>query len=552
MISSSCRFRLPPGLLHRQQGQEEEALPRTAEEPTPTNQSIKDLNWALQEIRSGEILLQSVSFYLQQGSSGAYQETENSMTIKISAGEDGASLFSQILSAMAVERETLEPMQSLEFHGVEWGLEELRHLGSLVDKRTARVTLVFRRNAFGVQGFSLLAEILRADRRIKAIAFSECRIGAFEVGCLSSALRRNETLEELQIWGATVGSQAAEELSQMIEINSSLKHIILEDENSASMAPVIAAVLARNRAMSVHIWNREGKNMRSKVAEFIPETRTLRIHKLKPSASERVACALGRNTTVSTLNMTGVRLPSKWMKVFREILEQNRSLKDVILSRACLGDKAIMYVAAGLFRNQSVENLQLDGNRFGGMGVEHVLCPLSRFSRLQNQANTTLKSIAFGGGRTRIGREGLGAILQMLETNQTLVRLGIFDDRSLKPHDIARIFKSLERNSTLRCLSLRGCEGVDGALVLQAIMESLQVNPWIEEIDLVGTPLQIAGKSESITQKLDERERMEHEDEQFHDLPRAAPMSCRIFFCGQEYAGSAGNKKTKVVMFILQ
>ncbi|CAA6653619.1 unnamed protein product [Spirodela intermedia] len=530
---------LPCGVLHRQQGQEEEALPSRAEEPTPPNQIIKDLNWALQEIRSGETPLQSVSFHLQQGSTGAYQETESSMTIKISTGEDSTDLFSQILSAMAVERETLQSIQNLEFHGVEWGLEELRHLGYLVDKRTDRVTLVFRRNAFGVQGFSLFAEILKVDRRIKAITLSECRIGAFEVGCLSSALRRNETLEELQVWGDTVGSKGAEELSQMIEVNSSLKQITLEDENSASTAPVIAAVLARNRAMSVHIWNREGKNMRSKVAEFIPETCTLRIHKLKPSGSERVACALGWNTTVSTLNMAGVRLSTKWTKVFREILEQNRSLKSVILSRTCLRDKAIVYVAAGLFKNQSVENLHLDGNRFGGMGLEHLLCPLSRFSRLQNQANTALKSIAFGGGRTKIGREGIAAILQMLETNQTLVRLGIYDDQSLRPNDIIRIFKSLERNSTLRCLSLRGCKGVDGELVLQAITETLQVNPWIEEIDLAGTPLQIAGKSESISQKLGQRERTEHEDEQFRDLPRAAPMSCRIFFCGQGYAGKS-------------
>lgn len=153
-----------------------------------------------------------------------------------------------------------------------------------------------------------------------------------------------------------------------------------------------------------------------------------------------------------------------------------------------------MYIAAGLFKNQFLEKLQLDGNWFGGVGVEHLLCSLSRFSAAQNQANTTLKSLAFGGGKTKIGRDGVIALLRMLETNQTLVQLSICDDTSLKSDDIVKIFRSLQRNATLQCLSLKGCRGVEGELVSQAIMETLQINSWIEEIDLTGTPLQIAGR----------------------------------------------------------
>ncbi|MQM10364.1 hypothetical protein Taro_043256 [Colocasia esculenta] len=541
MIPSDCRGKLPCGFCHQRKGQEQ-AAPSTSSsssEAMPSHQDINDLNWALEAIKSGKTSLQSVSFYHQQQTSGAYQETDDSMSIKISTSTDSILVFSQILAALATERSTDKSLQNLEFHGVEWGLEQMQHLCFLVEKNTDKTQLVFRRNNLGARGLSELTEMLRRSCRVRVVIFSECSIGSFGASCLSSALKRNETVEELQIWEDSIGSTGAEELSQMIEVNTTLKQLVLHDTDSVTATPIISAVLARNRTMEVHIWNKESKNVRSKVAEFIPENRTLRVYKLSPSGSQRVACALAWNIRVKTLDMAGVRLSSKWAKEFRVALEQNGSLKSVILSNTCLRDKAVVYVAAGLFRNQSLENLQLDGNWFGGIGVEHLLCPLSRFSALQNQANRTLKSISFGGGRTKIGKEGLAVILTMLETNQTIVRLGIYEDASLKAYDIIRIFRSLERNATLRHLSLKGCKGVEGESVLQAIMETLQVNPWIEEIDLTGTPLQKSGRTEVISQKLGQNERMEHENGLFQNLPQAMPECCRIFFCGQECAGKS-------------
>ena len=60
----------------------------------------------------------------------------------------------------------------------------------------------------------------------------------------------------------------------------------------------------------------------------------------------------------------------------------------------------------------------------------------------------------------KIGRTRLEAILQMITTNQSVVRFGIFDDQGLRPDDIVSFFRSLEKNATLRYLSLKGCRGV--------------------------------------------------------------------------------------------
>ncbi|MFS7975013.1 putative leucine-rich repeat domain superfamily [Helianthus anomalus] len=172
----------------------------------------------------------------------------------------------------------------------------------------------------------------------------------------------------------------AEEILKMIEANSTLKVLTIIDSSSITATLLISAVLARNRSMEVHVWSGEhGKDNSSKVVEFAPESSTLRIYRLTVSALEvwacRVVCALVWNTTVKSVNLTGVRLRSRWATEFRWVLEQNRSLKEVYLTKTCLKNKGVVYVAAGLFKNRSLETLHLDDNWFNGVGVEHLLCP---------------------------------------------------------------------------------------------------------------------------------------------------------------------------------
>lgn len=500
-----------------------------------SNENLKDLQWVLQAIKSEDLNLHSISFYLSQSDSGCYQETENSMTINIS--KDSLPFFSHLLTTLTTAKTAKSTLRNLEFHRVEWELEELRNLEHLLENNTNIKQVVFRRNRFVGKCMLELSEILKRNKVMKEIMLSESNIGSVGAGLIASALMVNHSLEELQIWEDSIGSRGAEELSKMIEVNPTLRLLTIFDSSPITATPLISAVLARNRAMEVHIWSGENSGRISKVVEFEPENNTLRIYRLNLSGSCRVACSLGMNFTVKSLDVTGVKLKSRWAREFRWVLEQNQTLQEVNLSRTCLKDKGIVYVAAGLFKNRSLQTFHVTGNWFSGVGVEHLLCPLSRFSALQNQANITLKSISFGGGRTRIGSSGLAAILQMLTSNQSVSRLGIHDDESLRPDDFVRIFKSLEKNATLKFLSLQGCKGVQGETLLQTMMEILQINPWIEDIDLSRTPLHNSGKTQGIYQRLGQNEKTEPEMDLLKDMPLTEPKSCRVFFCGQEYAG---------------
>lgn len=499
---------------------------------------LRDLSWCLQLIRSPRENLQSISFNNSTFHSSSFEISELSLRINISTDSaNDAQFFGLIIQELALHKDKHKDLASLLFHSIEWHPEEISSLCALLEGRSCIKQLEFQKNIFKSEFLHELSGVIGRSTSLKEIAFSNCNIGSIGAVLLASALSKdnNSQVEELQIWEDSIGSKGAEELATMIEVNHTLRLLTILDKNSIAAAPLISTVLARNRSLEVHIWGRDKLSVK-----FIPESGTLSIFGMDSSSGlQRIACSLGWNTTVVSLDMTGVRLRSRWAQDFRVVLECNRSLKDVKLSRTSLSNRSVVYIAAGLFKNSCLEKLVLDGNRFGGVGLEHLLCPLSRFSPLQHEsANTTLQSLTFGGEKSNLGRNGgVLAILHLLETNQTLVQLVINQDRSLRPGDFVKIFRSLERNTTLRRLFLRGCRGVS-EVVLQTIMNTLTVNPWIEEIDLSETPLQESGKATIVYEKLGQNSGPVHENELLANLPLAMPTCCRVLTFGQKYAGT--------------
>ncbi|XP_044984822.1 protein TORNADO 1 [Hordeum vulgare subsp. vulgare] len=514
--------------------------------PSPSNQEyIRDVaEIDLQEFKD----IENIAFYQVAANSGSglSMESERSLRIHICADRNGVNFLLEFLHHLVDSKESYRGVTNLLFHGIEWQPEAIQLLCSYLGPVSNVKQVEFQKNVFSTKSAVALvplSEMLQRNNTLKAVVFNDCRIGATGATLLASALGNNRSVEEFQVWEDSMGSKGAEELSKMIEVNYMLKLLIILDNSSIPAAPLISAVLARNRRVEVHIWGRSrdtrGGMDNCKIVEFLPETGNMRIYNnINSTGLQRVACALAWNTTVTTLDMTGVPLKSRWTKELREVLDRNRSLKVVKLTKCCLRDKAVVYIAAGLFKNKYLESLTLDGNRFGGVGLEHLLCPLSTFSPLQTQANSTLKVLSFGGKRTNIGRYGVAAILQMLETNQSLIQLAICDDASLTSSDVVNIFTTLQRNATLRILSFRGCKGVEGEAVLQTIMNTLQVNPWIEEIDLHETPLHVAGKTGQIYEKLGQNGSLVLPNDLL-DLPLSAPTCCRVVLCGQELAGKS-------------
>uniref|UniRef100_A0A0D3FP57 C-terminal of Roc COR-B domain-containing protein n=1 Tax=Oryza barthii TaxID=65489 RepID=A0A0D3FP57_9ORYZ len=444
----------------------------------------------------------SIAFYQVPTNVGSGMSMESERLVRVHACTDhnGVSFLHKLLHRLLEHKEMYSNVVNLLFHGIEWQTEGVQLLCSFLGPGSSVKQVEFQKNVFGTKSSAALvplSEMIQRNNTIKAIVFSECRIGASGVKLLASALAYNRSVEEVQLLDDSIGAKGAEEFSKMIEVNCVLKLLVILDNSSIAAAPIFSAVLARSRRVEVHVWGhcrdtRGGMNS-CKIAEFQAGTGSLRIYNnINSTGLQRIACAMAWNTTVTTLDMSGVPLKSKWTKELRGVLELNRMLKTVKLTKCCLRDKAVVYIAAGLFKNSYLESLSLDGNRFGGVGLEHLLCPLSTFSPLQRQANLTLKVLSFGGRQTNIGRYGITAILQMLETNQSLLQLAICDD----------------------------------------------VNPWIEEIDLHETPLHVAGKTREIYEKLGQNGSSVVPNDLL-DLPLSAPTCCQVFLCGQELSGKS-------------
>ncbi|KAG0483810.1 hypothetical protein HPP92_011894 [Vanilla planifolia] len=202
---------------------------------------------------SGNVNIQNISLFHSHSSSSSYQENENSLSINISTRGNSSQEFCQVFSTLAAQGSRCS-LTNLAFYDVNWEQKPLYSFGSLLDNNSSIKDVEFHRNVFGTKALLDLSHILGRNKRIRGIIFSACQLESIGAGLIASALTKNDSLEELQIWEDSVGSTGAEELSRMIEINSTLKLLLIFDKQSMTATPLLSAVLARNRNMEVHIW----------------------------------------------------------------------------------------------------------------------------------------------------------------------------------------------------------------------------------------------------------------------------------------------------------
>lgn len=509
-----------------------------------SSSALQSMDAAIAAIISQKPSLETLSFYqLRDSDTSCFRDTEKSLNINIPELRQNDDSFLTLLQALN-ENETLV---FLDFNRVRWNIHEVKELCNFVNISSSLKRLSFQQSYLSSDGVKMLANMLKKNNVVKELNFSESSIGQTGALAIASALRTNECLEELQIWEDSIGYKGAEELAKMIEVNSSLRRLIVLDMQSIAAYPLVSATLGRNRNLELQVWNRESKAKNAKVVELIPSNKSLKIYRIDTSGSYRIACALGRNTTIENMDISGNHIDSKCSKEFKRVLQENRTLKHLNMSNTGMSEKAVGYIAAALFSNRTLQSLLLERNPMGGMGVDQLLCPLSRFKPGQQQANTSLKFLSIGGPQNKMGSYGVNALVQMISTNQSLLKFAISDDSSMSAADFIKILVALQRNTALMSLSLKGCKGVAGDGVLEAIMDTVQVNPWLEEIDLNGTPLQASGKTDLVHQRLGQNASAEPQIDFLKDMPMTAPKSARVFLCGQEFAG-----KTTLCNSILQ
>jgi Ran GTPase-activating protein (RanGAP) involved in mRNA processing and transport len=278
---------------------------------------------------------ENIAFYQVPSNmgSGLSMENETSLRVHICTEHNDVNFLERFLHNLVEYKENYKHVMNLLFHGIEWRHDGVQLLCSFLAPGSSVKQLEFQKNVFSTKSAVTLlplSEMLQKNNIVKSIVFSDCRIGSSGATLLASALAKNRSVEEFQVWEDSIGSKGAEELSKMIEVNYLLKKLVILDNSSIVAAPLISAVVARNRRVEVHIWERiraiRNSTNSCKIVEFSPETGSMRIYnKINSKGLQRIVCALAWNTTVTTLDMSSIPLKSRWTKELRGILERNRS-----------------------------------------------------------------------------------------------------------------------------------------------------------------------------------------------------------------------------------
>jgi hypothetical protein len=169
--------------------------------------------------------------------------------------------------------------------------------------------------------------------------------------------------------------------------------------------------------------------------------------------------------------------------------------------------------------------------------LEGVLAPLTGHDG-KPPLNKSLKKLTLRQWDIRQG--GARAAAQMLRTNDSLTHLGLQLAKFSDPSDVCTILESLETNETLHTLDLSGCKAVGGDGVFAKMMDLLRANPWLKEIDLSGTPLELDGHAVQVKAQLE----MNSRDYMavVKGMPRVQPKFARVFLCGDGYSGNRLNQ----------
>jgi hypothetical protein len=215
--------------------------------------------------------------------------------------------------------------------------------------------------------------------------------------------------------------------------------------------------------------------------------------------------------------------------------------------------------ATDLPLNKSLTHLIIGGSPFkmgqgAGEAIAHMLRTNDTFTHF---------SILAGNG---LEPSDVCKILESLQKNQTLLRLGLFGcegvkgpdvsakmmdlfrmNRSLthidlsytplEQPDVCNILESLQKNQTLRSLRLFHCQGVKGPDVLAKMMDLVRMHPSLMEIDLEGTPLQWQGQAAQVQAQLENNAK--DYMAVLRGMPRVPPKFVRVFLCDNAYSGNS-------------
>jgi hypothetical protein len=304
---------------------------------------------------------------------------------------------------------------------------------------------------------------------------------------------------------------------------------------------------------------------------------------------------------LNSLTLNGL-LDDDGVEIVCEKMANNCVLKNLTLERSVEGRMSNAGASLGsmLAINKTLDPLSLRGTDWGPNGVEALLQSLTGHGTARPR-NKSLTHLYIGGPGIQMGQGAGEAIAHMLRTKDTLTHFSILAGNGLEPSDVCKILESLQKNQTflslclrwcqgvkgpdvlvklmdlfemnrpltninlayapleesdvckileslqknqtLRYLSLSACEGVKGPDMLAKMMDLVRMHPCLMEIDLDGTPLQREGQAAQLENNAKDYMAV------LRGIPRVLPKFVRVFLCGNAYSGNSAFSLSFIFLF---
>ncbi|KAG0580046.1 hypothetical protein KC19_4G143600 [Ceratodon purpureus] len=356
---------------------------------------------------------------------------------------------------------------------------------------------------------------------------------------LCTALQRNRTLRKLSVYSDNrfqqpLNGECVKHISEMFLVNEGIKELQLGlVDINLQVADTLALALRRNRILrALTLYARIDADALAVL--------------MKPFSGQEANQIL-QKLEIKGFKCIGERgvgqIGNKGAEHLATVLCRNTSIEEVALKNCEIDSLGVQTLALALLTNKVLKVLDLSYNPVDLDGLKEIVKTITMDPVTKEQPNTTFREIIIR--HSFISRHGAPLLANMLATNKTLVRLDLaFSVRLWQSKDVLLVLNSLKKNTTLRFLDLRGCEGVAGEKILATILDLLVTNPWLEELGVEGTPLSRKGHDAVIKAQL--RRNAEKFMEVFKGMGTVTPNSARVFLCGIPFAGKSTFRKTMV------
>jgi len=258
-------------------------------------------------------------------------------------------------------------------------------LGKLLEESTALMSLILSYNDIGSTGAYSIAKGIQHNETLKSLKLDGNKIGVNGGMAIASALQVNETLEELNINNTDQGVQSVIGFTTVLKSNSTLKKFDIgrpiinlpQEETTVHFAKMLQVNISLT---DLHLSKHGIQNFGAeRLTEHMVDNRTLLHLDLSSNRISRdgilcLARFLKNDPPLKMLNLGYNRAEDDGAIYLSDALANgNATLYTLVLCSNSLSDRGLCALAKSLYRNATLKQLYIWGNKFGTAASQDFL-----------------------------------------------------------------------------------------------------------------------------------------------------------------------------------